>query len=444
MIFNEDDFRAESFALGLEWNALPQHVQDRALMCSTDLMCALILGSQSKQYGSGVSIAKSMGMNGDIPLIARDDALNLLGAAIAYGHASNSFDIDDGFNLVKGHPGASFVGGTLAAALDRNASYEDYLATLVACYEVGIRWGLAMQEHYGFLHSTGAYGAFGTALGVGRLEGLDEQMLKRALSIADYHAPMTPVMRAVEYPSMNKDGVPFGALVGTMSVLEAINGVTGRTHLLECPEYSHLLATLGERFYMEELYFKPFTCCRWAHQPITLCLSLMEEHGFGADDVTSVMVHTFASAAALSKEKPKDTDEAQYNIAYPVACAIVHGDVGYDQVRDEAVSDPRVLEMMDKLDFVIDDDLDALFPEKRMAWVEISLEDGRVIKSSAIEAPGEATDESLSLKWAQDKLRKRTASLLTVDAQDEIIGWLEDPAGRVRDLISLIDEGISS
>ena len=83
MIFNEDDFRAESFALGLEWNALPQHVQDRALMCSTDLMCALILGSQSKQYGSGVSIAKSMGMNGDIPLIARDDALNLLGAAIA-------------------------------------------------------------------------------------------------------------------------------------------------------------------------------------------------------------------------------------------------------------------------------------------------------------------------------------------------------------------------
>jgi hypothetical protein len=31
-----------------------------------------------------------------------------------------------------------------------------------------------MQKDYGFLHSTGTYGAFGTAIGIGRLLAFDE------------------------------------------------------------------------------------------------------------------------------------------------------------------------------------------------------------------------------------------------------------------------------
>ena len=45
---------------------------------------------------------------------------------------------------------------------------------------------------------------------------------------------------------MNKDGVPFGALVGTMAVLGTLAGETGRTHLLELPEFAPLLDSLGE------------------------------------------------------------------------------------------------------------------------------------------------------------------------------------------------------
>ena len=32
------------------------------------------------------------------------------------GHSSNSFDIDDGYRMICGHPGTSFVAGTLATA----------------------------------------------------------------------------------------------------------------------------------------------------------------------------------------------------------------------------------------------------------------------------------------------------------------------------------------
>ena len=185
------DYRAERYALDAKWDDFPAAVQEHAVMCGVDLMTALILGSYGEQFKAGQKLAQSMGLLGDIPAVGSDRRYNLLGAAIAMGHSSNSFDIDDGHRAICGHPGTSFVAGVLAAALEKNATWREYLTTLTVCYELSIRWALAMQDHYKFLHSTGAYGAFGTAAGIGRLYGFDERQLNNALSIADFHAPMT-------------------------------------------------------------------------------------------------------------------------------------------------------------------------------------------------------------------------------------------------------------
>ena len=415
------DYRIEDFILKTTWDDIPSDVQEQVLRCSVDLMGALILGSHGKQHEAGVRVAKRIGATGDIPVLNRKEKFNLLAAAITFSHAANSFDIDDGYNMIKGHPGASFIGGILAASLEKNCFYTEYLTTLAVCYETVIRWGLAEQEYYGFLHSTGTYGAFGTAAGVGRLLGLSREELNNALSIADYHAPLTPVMRAVEYPSMNKDGVPFGALVGTMAVIETREGETGRTHLLELPEYGEYPDSLGSRWYIRELYFKPFTCCRWAHQPIRACIDLIKENKVALSQIKHVTVNTFDSAVKLSKAIPHNTDEAQYNIAFPVAAGIVHGDVGFNQINDEAVSDPAVLAMMEQLSFVVDPAMEKEFPEKRLAWVEMELVDGRVLRSDVYAAPGEHTDPELNFEWIKSKFRRITAPIINPDGQEEIL-----------------------
>lgn len=415
------DYRIENFILNTDWDDLPDDVKERALRCTVDLIGALILGSQGKQYEAGVKVAKRIGATGDITVLGRKETFNLLGATISFSHAANSFDIDDGYNMVKGHPGASFIGGVLAAALENNCSYGEYLTTTAICYETAIRWGLVEQKHYGFLHSTGTYGAFGTASGVGRLKGLSKEQLNNALSIADYHAPLVPVMRAVEYPSMNKDGVPFGALIGTMAVIETQEGEIGKTHLLEMPEYSEYVDSLGERWYIRELYFKPFTCCRWAHQPIKACINLMREYCIISDQIKHVIVHTFDSATKLSKIVPHNTDEAQYNIAFPVAAAIVYRDVGFDQIKDEAVNDLTVLSMMEKLSFIVDPDMEKEFPEKRLSWVEMELTNGRVLKSEVYTAPGEHTDPELNFEWIKNKFRRVTAPIVSEEGQERIL-----------------------
>ena len=436
------DYTTERYALNVRWEDFPARVQEWAMMCAIDLTGALILGSYGKQFAAGERLARSMGLSGDIAIVGSPHSYNLLGASIAMGHASNSFDIDDGFRAICGHPGTSFIAGMLASAVQQKLTYKEYLTTLVVCYELTIRWALVMQKEYGFLHSTGTYGAFGTALGIGRNLGLDEKQLNTALSIADYHAPLTPVMRAVEYPSMNKDGVPFGALVGTMAVLEALNGSTGRTHLLEKPEYRSYLDDLGKKYHILDLYFKPYTCCRWAHQPIQACRDLMKEYGFTHREVERVCVHTFRSAALLSKAVPKDTDEAQYNIAFPVASALVHGDVGFLQVYDGALANPDVLSVMERLEFVVEPELDAQFPGKRLAFVDITLQDGRKLSSRVYEAPGEMDDPDLGLPWIRDKFKRITAPMLDSRAQDDLLTTMTNPSVDVRidELILLINQ----
>ena len=438
MVF-ETDYRLENYILGSKWDDFPKEVQERAIVCAIDLTVALLLGSRGKQREIGVKTAKRIYQPGEVPIVGSKERLSFVGAATAMGHAANSFDIDDGHNLIKGHPGSSFVGGALAAALDRDVTYREYLETLVVSYEVTIRWALAMQGHYNYLHSTGAYGAFGTAAGVGRIFKLDRETLNRALSIADFHAPMTPVMRSVEYPSMNKDGVPFGTLMGAMAVLEALEGYQGKAHLLEMPEYKYLLDTLGAEYKIMGLYFKPFTCCRWAHQPISACIDLMKKHGFKSADVKNAVVHTFDAAARLSKIIPRSTDEAQYNIAYPVAAALVHGDLGYPQIRDEALNDGKVIEMMTKLKFMVAPELEAQFPEKRLAWVEIELLDGKRLRSDIYSAPGEASD-GVDLEWITEKFVRITAPLISSSKQKDILSSLSEPGNvKIRQILEIIN-----
>jgi len=433
------DYKLEDYIINTKWEQLPELIRQRAVVCSIDLMMALLLGSKGKQFDAGVRLAELNCKEGNISIVGNERTFNFLGATIAMSHGSNSFDIDDGHNMIKGHPGTSFIAGIMAASLEKDVTYKEYLTTLVIAYEVTIRWALAEQEHYGYLHSTGTYGAFGTAAGVGRLYDLTREQLNNTLSIADFHAPLTPVMRSVQYPSMNKDGVPFGALVGAMAVQETLAGSTGYGHLLETQEFRHLVETLGDSYEIMNLYFKPYTCCRWAHPPIQACLDLMEKYSFLAKDIKQIIVHTFDSAAKLSKKIPQTTDEAQYNISYPIAAALVHGDLGYMQVRDEALDNPEVIEVMKCLSFVIDPEIESLFPEKRLARVDITLNDGTVLQSELYAAPGEASDK-VDLEWITKKFIRITQPILSATTQEKLLALLKNDLDiPLRSIVDLVN-----
>ena len=183
---------------------------------------------------------------------------------------------------------------------------------------------------------------------------------------------------------MNKDGVPFGVLTGILAIKAHQCGFEGNKNLLEADEYKHYLDDLGQKWQVMDLYFKPYTCCRWGHPAIDACVGLMREHGITADDIESAAIRTFHRATLLSKIVPKTADEAQYNIAYPVAAALVYGDFGLAQVREENLGDPKVVEMMKRLSFVVDEELDKQFPARRICRAELVTKDGKGPKTEFV------------------------------------------------------------
>ena len=416
----ETTYKLENFILDTQWKDVPAEVKQRMKGCFVDLMGALVIGSRSRQFEAGVKLAETIFGEGDIPVVGSAKKFNFLGASTAMGHSSNAYDIDDGHNMTRAHPGTSFVGAVLAAAYENNLSRDEFLTAMLVAYETTIRIGAAIMDYYQYAHSSGTFGAVGVAAGVGRILGFTKEEMNNVLSVAEFNAPLVPGIRSVEYPSMNKDGVPFGVMTGILAVKASQCGFVGNKNLLESDEHKHYLDDLNTKWQVMDLYFKPYTCCRWAHPAIDACVGLMKENGITADDIESAAIRTFHRATLLSKIVPQSADEAQYNIAYPVAAALVHGDFGLAQVREENLGDPKVLEMMKRLSFVVDEKLDAQFPARRICRAEIVTKDGRTFLSDECEPRGEAY-ENISVDWLADKFRRITGPVLTAQAQEKLL-----------------------
>jgi 2-methylcitrate dehydratase PrpD len=415
----ETDYKLEEFILKTTWEDLPEKVQLRARVCLIDLIGALLIGSLSDQFMTGKKLANGVFGRGDIAIIGSKERFSFMGAASALGHSSNAYDIDDGHNIIRAHPGASFIGGILAAAYEKDINLKELLTTLVISYETTIRMGQAIMDYYNYAHSSGTFGAVGTATGVGRIYGFTKEQMNNALSVAEFNAPLVP-SRSVEYPSMNKDGVPFGVMIGALAVMETLCGFTGNKNLLESSEYKHYLDDLNKSYEIMNLYFKPYTCCRWGHPAIDSCLEVMRNNGISYKQIKQVTINTFSRATMLSKIIPKTADEAQYNIAYPVAAAIVTGDFGLKQITTEAFENPEIISMMGKIIFKVDSRIDEQFPQRRICRAEIITDDNQTYISSECEPRGEA-HENIGIEWISEKFKRITAPVITQEFQDYIL-----------------------
>ena len=224
--------------------------------------------------------------------------------------------------------------------------------------------------------------------------------------------------------------------------MASMSGFTGNKNLLEADEYRYLTDDLGENYEVMNLYFKPYPCCRWAHPAIDACVSLMQEKGIKKEDIEKVVIKTFNRATLLSKIEPKTADEAQYNIAYPVATAIVHGTFGIDNVWEENLKDPDTLEMMKKLFFETDEELDKKFPAQRICRAEIYTKNGSKFISHDCVPTGEAY-ENIKLDWICEKFLRITAPVISKNAQQNIIASVtEDENISIRNIVNIINTGI--
>jgi len=396
--------RVAGFVHELRWKDLPANVQAQAVRCVLDLCGAAVAGSRTPVARIMASYALEAHGHGPSTIVGTDSRSVPVGAALANGFAASALDIDDGYRPVKGHPGAVVFPAVLAASEEAGASGREFLTALVVAYEVSMRAGRILHGLYDFYHGSGAWGPVGAAAGAARLFGCNVEEIRHTLGISEFHAPMTPEMRSVDHPSMLKDGIGWGAMAGLASAQLAGHGFTGIPSLFdEDDSEPALVESLGSKYLMSNLYFKPHACCRWAQPAVEGALAAARELDTEAKDIARVQVHTFEAATHLRSAAPRTTEEAQFSLPWPVACALVDGEVGPDQVLEGALEDPDRRALATRVELTQEPALEEAFPAKALAWVEVETSDGRSARSKVLAAQGDAearpSDEELTRKF---------------------------------------------
>ena len=375
------------------WEKMDNNLQNQAKKCFLDLASVICCGAKNNSSKTIARYVESNYPNGDVTILATGKKTNLIGAAMANGMSANALDLDDGYSLLRGHPGSGFFGALISAAEYSDCTYGELLAALVVAYETGIRQGYAIRDYFTWDHSTGSYSAFATAAAVGKLLQLNNEQMEMALSIADFIAPVNPAKRSCYVPSMNKDGIYYGQHAGTQAVMMAKSGITGRNAIILDDKYVPYIDTLGEKYYMYDLYIKFYSCCRWAHSPICAISDLMKQYQFTSEEVDKVDVYTFGNAGTLYRCAPTCEDEAQYNIIYPLAAQLIFGNCGPLESSTTKMLDSRVPEMVKRIEFHQYPEYDKEFPGKRLSHVRIIMKSGEVYESQPYEPKGDHNPE---------------------------------------------------
>ena len=364
---------------------IPLAVRKEATRTLLNWVGVAVGGSQQGAPSHAVAALKPFSGPAQSGLFGRKERLDALNAALVNGISSHVLDYDDTHLKTIIHPA-----GPVAAALTAFAEYQpvsgaEFMNALVLGCEIECRMGNSVfPEHYAMgWHITGTTGVFGAAAAIGRLLRLDEQHMAWALG----NAASQPVGLKVQFGSDTKSFHPGRAAAnGMLSALLAQQGYTASDVALEGFDgwgqamssrhnWDEVTQDLGVRYETALNTYKPFACGIVAHPAIDAAIQLHNANKLAPQDIASVdlKVHPLV-LNLMGKATPRDGLEGKFSIYHAVAVALVTGRGGEQAFTDQAVTDPVVVGVRQKVKVVVDPAIKA-----DQVDMTVTLADGRTL-----------------------------------------------------------------
>jgi 2-methylcitrate dehydratase PrpD len=447
------------FITAASWSDLPPAIQAKSVSCLLDSLGATLVGARTKVAEIAGTYAREHLKGDGATILGSGAKVSSMGAAFANAVAANGTDIDDCGIYTGGHPGAQVFPTALALAEELHRSGRELLTATVIGYEVAFRAGRCMNarntsaEESGY-RACGSWGAVTMAAIAARLYGLSPAQTAQALGIAEYHAPDLPLMRDLDHPTMVKHGMGIGPLTGIMAAQLAALGFTGVPSILGFNEYASWVKDIGSTYLLPVgIQWKQYSCCGWNDPTLYAAERLMRTHAIPAQEITRIHIVCHRDAYRLGTRLPETTEEAQFNLAWPIACLLLHGEVRPEHVLEDNLSDPetralaRLVELEESPEFTRLLDLsDAGDPAgAEYADLTIELADGRAFTSGPAEGPGyddwPAEEVESKFRWVLketlgeapiDDLIAMVRGLPDVDDVSDFVGALPAPVGQQR------------
>ena len=351
-------------------------------------------------------------------------------------------ELDDTFLPGSIHNESFVFSPSLALAEERGIGGKQFIAAVVAGFEVACRVAAALQpaatNARGF-HPTGTTGALGAAAAAGMLLGLDVERLSTALGVACSQAG--GLLEFVADGAWTKRfhggwashaGIIAAELAhfGMTAPRTAIEGRFGYLHAYSGAGKPDLLATgYGEDLAILQTALKYHPCNYYIQAVNDAVLQVARRDDVRPEAVRSIVVHTVQAAMQLvcepieQKRNPRLMIDAQFSMPFNVALGLSTRRVAFADFTPENFTAPAIRRLMDVTTCKVDPALDAQYPAAWPARVEITLADGRTLFASVQYAKGDPRNP-LSQNEVIAKHRSIVAGVVDAQTDDAILDFI--------------------
>jgi 2-methylcitrate dehydratase len=260
------------------------------------------------------------------------------------------------------HPADNF-GGVLAVAESVGASGEDFILALAVAYEIGSRFTAAVPVMgKGFNHALQL--AISLSAASGKLMKLTPREIAHAIAIAAVDNVSLAAVHSEPVSQWKGFSPGITAMRAVYTTALAKLGFTGPLRLFEGP--NGLNRMFGQEIRIDwsnpslemirHTVMKKYCSLIHGQPVIEAVLALRRQHNLSADDIASVTCETFQGGFDLAgggsfgpKDHPTTKEQADYNLKYLIAVALLDDQVGPAQLDEARVNAPDTQGLLAKV-----------------------------------------------------------------------------------------------
>jgi 2-methylcitrate dehydratase PrpD len=213
--------------------------------------------------------------------------------------------------------------------------------------------------------------------------------------------------------------------VGSGTVLDGTMGLIKAWSFKDQFDYSRITKTLGRKWEMIDTSIKVHACCRFSGPGADCALELYRQ-GVRAKDVKRIIakVGDWPIKALCypidRKRKPQNYVDAQFSLPWAIAVAICKNRTGINEFKTEALSDPEVLALAEKVTWEFDPAAEAMYPKAYPATLIAELNDGRSFQAH-VDFPKGDPENPATMEEVLSKFHVLTEKFIDKKRREKII-----------------------
>lgn len=434
------------FLVNHRYEDLPRETIEKVKFYTIDVIGCIIGASRGSQAQILINVLKSEGGNPHSTVFSHGFKTSVMNAAMINGTMGHTFDFDDDHREGTMHPSVAVFPAVFALGEKLGVTGKEFLRAFILGLEVMIRLGESLlgKSYYQGFHPTGTCGVFGAAAGCSILMGLDLTRTKYALGIAGSFSAGTQEctgegawQKPLQAGHPAWGGVMASLLaeknyIGSGTVLDGPNGLLRALSFKDQFDYTRITETLGKKWEMMDTSIKVHACCRFSG-PVADCALDLYHQGVRAQDVKRIIakVGDFSIRMLCNplerKLRPITHVDAQFSLPWAIAVAICKNKTGIEEFRGDALKDPEVLALAEKVTWELDPQAEAMYPKAYPATLIAELKDGRTFRAH-VDYPKGDPENPASEEEIFTKFHSLTENFINRDRREKIlntVGQLE-------------------